>query len=76
VANLVFPQDSQHVSKRHCQLIKDAVSGRVWIEDLWSSNGTFLGGGQRLSSGGKQELRPGDRFFLGNKENLFEITSG
>ncbi|MEZ5351876.1 MAG: trypsin-like peptidase domain-containing protein [Bryobacteraceae bacterium] len=76
VANLIFPADSAHVSKRHCQITRDTDTGRIWLEDLWSSNGTFLSDGSRLPSGEKRELRPGDRFYLGCEDNLFEIAAG
>ncbi|MFN7922626.1 MAG: trypsin-like peptidase domain-containing protein [Bryobacteraceae bacterium] len=74
VANLVFPADSPHISKRHCQVTLDA-SGRIVIEDSWSSNGTFTGAGQRVAAGQSRELKPGDRFYLGSPDNSFEVVS-
>jgi predicted component of type VI protein secretion system len=74
VANLVFPGDAQHVSKRHCQVSCDA-SGRVLLEDSWSSNGTFTASGQRLASGQARELKPGDRFYVGSQGNMFEVVA-
>ena len=74
VANLVFPNGAEHVSKRHCQLTCDAT-GRVMLEDSWSSNGTFTAAGQRLSAGQPRELRPGDRFYLGSAANTFEVVT-
>lgn len=71
-AQLVFTADSTHVSKRHCQLRVD--QGRILLSDAGSSNGTFLADGQRLAAGREIELRPGDRFYLGNRDNLFEVT--
>ena len=72
VANLVVPSDS--VSKRHCQ-VRLEDNGRLLIEDLWSSNGTFLATGERLTPNRAYPLRPGDRFFIGGPENTFEITA-
>ncbi len=47
------------VSRKHCAMSKEGLSIRV--EDLGSSNGTFVNG-QRVESA---ELRPGDRLRLG-----------
>jgi hypothetical protein len=74
VANLVFPADSPHISKRHCQVYCDA-SGRAWIEDSWSSNGTFTAAGSRIVSGKAQELRKGERFYLGKPDASFEVIA-
>jgi len=74
VANLVFPPDSPHISKRHCQVSCDE-SGRVLIEDSWSSNGTFTASGTRLASGQAREFRAGDRFYLGKPDVMFEVVS-
>jgi hypothetical protein len=70
VANLVVP--SNNVSKRHCQLRLDG-GGTLLLEDLWSSNGTFLATGERLAPNRAYTLRPGDRFFVADPENTFEI---
>jgi S1-C subfamily serine protease len=74
MANLIFPDDVRHVSKRHCQLTVDASTGRVFLEDTWSSNGTFLASGQKIQAGQRRELAPGDRFYLGSKESQFELV--
>ncbi len=57
------------ISRRHCQLTTDG--SRWWVEDLGSSNGTYVGsaaGGlptQPLPSGGKREIAPDERVYLG-----------
>lgn len=57
------------VSRRHAQLTTDGQ--RWWIEDLQSSNGTYVGqaGGtmptMSLPPGQKTELAPGDRIYVG-----------
>jgi hypothetical protein len=73
LANLVFPNDSAQVSKRHCEVRFDAAARRFFLQDTWSSNGTFLASGQRIPAGTSVELRPGDRFYLGTPENMFEV---
>jgi pSer/pThr/pTyr-binding forkhead associated (FHA) protein len=74
IANLVYPNEAQHVSKRHCQVTCDA-SGRVMLEDSWSSNGTFTSTGQRLAGGQPRELKPGERFYVGSQNNTFEVVA-
>ncbi len=76
VSNLVFPAETGHVSKRHCQVSYQRTTGKILLEDTWSSNGTFLSSGEQLAAGRPRELRPGDRFYLGNTDTTFEINSG
>ena len=73
-ANLVFTAESTHVSKKHCQLRYDPAAQRVLLSDAGSSNGTFLISGERLQPGQEVALRAGDRFYLGNRDNLFEVS--
>ena len=57
------------ISRRHAQLTTDG--SRWWVEDLGSSNGTYVGGAvdalpkTPVSVGQKQEVRTGDRIYLG-----------
>ena len=57
------------VSRRHAQLTTDGQ--RWWIEDLQSSNGTYVGQAgaplptMPLPAGQKQEFTPNDRIYLG-----------
>ncbi|HLX45911.1 MAG TPA: FHA domain-containing protein [Bryobacteraceae bacterium] len=73
VANLVFGAGSDSVSKRHCAIRWDAARGTFVLEDLGSTNGTFLATGERLTPGQPRELRPGDRFYVGDTRNQFEF---
>lgn len=57
------------ISRRHAQLTTDG--SRWWVEDLGSSNGTYVGGAvdalpkTPVAPGQKQEVRTGDRIYLG-----------
>ncbi len=73
VSNLVLPSEQGSVSKRHCSIRYDAASRKVFLEDTWSSNGTFLQNGTKLEPGRPYELRPGDRFYLAEPGCMFEI---
>lgn len=57
------------VSRRHCQLTTDGL--RWWVEDLGSSNGTFVAPTgdplpeTPLTQGVRKEIEEGDRIFIG-----------
>jgi hypothetical protein len=57
------------VSRRHCQLTTDGL--RWWVEDLGSSNGTFVAPAGEplpdiaLTQGIRKEIEEGDRIFIG-----------
>lgn len=57
------------ISRRHCQLTTDGT--RWWVEDLGSSNGTYLSTGlgalpkEPLPAGEKREIGPDGRVYLG-----------
>lgn len=72
--SVIFQQGTPGVSRRHCSISWDAVSGDFILTDLGSSYGTFLENKQRLAQGVPTRLRPGDRFYLGSPENL--MTTG
>jgi hypothetical protein len=73
MANLVFPQEADSISKRHCRIAWDAERRVFVLEDLGSTNGTFLASGERLSPGQPCDLRVGDRFYIGDLRNQFEV---
>ena len=73
---LVFPSSLEDVSKRHCVLRYDPASRTFTVEDSGSTNGTFIisgGKSERLLPGQVRRLNPGDRFYLGSPENMFEM---
>jgi S1-C subfamily serine protease len=72
VANVVVSADAPGVSKRHCQVSVHEASGRVYVEDLFSTHGTFRNG-QKIESGRPVELQPGDRLTLGGPGTAFDF---
>jgi len=72
-ANLVFTSEADSVSKRHCSIRFDAARGVFVLEDLGSTNGTFLMTGERLTPGQPRDLKAGDRFYIGDQRNQFEL---
>lgn len=70
--DLVYPSSTQGISGVHCVLIlKDGV---LMLQDLGSTYGTFVNGGQRLAASQPVELKVGDRFCLGSEREAFVIT--
>ena len=62
------------VSRRHAQLTTDGT--RWWVEDLGSSNGTFVAGAvdplptKAIDVGVKREVGPDDRIYVGSWTRL------
>lgn len=52
------------ISRRHARIIRDE-GGRYLIEDLGSTNGTFVNRGRRLLPGNKSALADGDEIIVG-----------
>ncbi|MBF0376718.1 MAG: trypsin-like peptidase domain-containing protein [Desulfamplus sp.] len=79
VSHLVFSQRDSGVSRRHCTVAFDSKSRCFYLEDSWSSNGTYLGAGKNVQSGSKIEsgqkirLAHGDRFYLSDQNQMFEV---
>lgn len=69
--NVCFPVDSKGISGVHCQIRQSG--GGYEIVDLGSSNGTFLGSGQKLTPNVPAFIPDGTYFYLGSAEQLFQI---
>ena len=69
--NVCFPVDSKGISGVHCQIRQ--ANGGYEIMDLGSSNGTFLGSGQKLTPNVPVFIPDGTYFYLGSAEQLFQI---
>ena len=69
--NVAYPVDTKGISAVHCQ-IRETNAG-FEIIDRGSSNGTFLGSGQRLSPNVPTYLPDGTFFYLGSADQLFQI---
>lgn len=70
--NVVFPASTPGVSGLHCCVWVEG--GKVYIQDMSSSHGTFLASGMRLGAGQAVELRLGDSFSLGSPNERFTVT--
>lgn len=73
---IVFQSGTPGVSARHCSVAWDGASGEFLVTDLRSTYGTFLSNGQRLTPGVATRLRPGDTFYLGERDNALRVELG
>ena len=69
--NVAFPVDTKGISGVHCQIRQ--VGGGYEIMDCGSSNGTFLGNGQKLAPNVPVFIPDGTYFYLGSEKELFQI---
>jgi len=60
------------VSRRHARIMRD--DSQYFIEDLGSTNGTFVNRGRRLVPGNRQSLRDGDEIIVGKTFLRFHVT--
>jgi pSer/pThr/pTyr-binding forkhead associated (FHA) protein len=61
------------VSRRHARII--SKNGKYYIEDLGSTNGTYVNRGRRLLPGNTQTLADGDEIIVGKTFLRFHIFS-
>lgn len=61
------------VSRRHARIMRRGE--QYFIEDLGSTNGTFINRGRRLLPGDRQPLRDGDEIIVGKTFLRFHIVS-
>jgi len=60
------------VSRRHARIMRR--NEQYFIEDLGSTNGTFINRGRRLLPGDKQPLRDGDEIIVGKTFLRFHVV--
>ena len=73
VSQIVFPSGQTEISKGHCRISYSMSKRAFLLEDLGSTNGTFLITGEQVNPGNQVELRSGDLFYLSNPSYLFEV---
>ncbi len=69
--NLPVPEGTPGISRQHCAL--SVKEGKLYIEDLGSSHGTFIAPGRKLAAKEPIELHAGDTFYIGSPKESFVI---
>ncbi len=75
LAQLVYPQSSEEISRKHVTIRFDERTNKFILEDS-SSNGTFLSSNQKLEPGKQYYLNSGDRFYIADPKEVFELKIG
>ncbi len=73
---ITFQSGTPGVSSRHCSVSWDPAAGEFLLTDLRSTYGTFLANGQKITPGVSTRLRPGDTFYLGERDNALRVELG
>jgi pSer/pThr/pTyr-binding forkhead associated (FHA) protein len=60
------------VSRRHARILKR--EGKFFVEDLGSTNGTYVNRGRRLLPGTPQQLADGDEIIVGKTFLRFQLN--
>lgn len=71
---ICYPVDTKGVSGVHCEIRKNP-NGLFEIIDCGSSNGTFLGSGQKLQPNVPVSIPNGTYFYLASTEQMFQIKN-
>lgn len=72
VAQIVFPQSNESISRKHCAIRFDQSSSKFIIEDF-STNGTFIATNQKMEKNKQYYLNAGDRFYVAEPAESFEV---
>lgn len=73
VCQVVLPASNSGISRLHCKITFDYRSRMFIVHDMGSTNGTFLGNGQRIFQGTPCAVSPGTRIHLASANTSFEL---
>jgi len=71
--NIVLPKSQGKVSRVHCFVTYNPMSGVFVLNDRNSSHGTYLANGKKVAPNVPAALKSGDRFYLSTPSNTFEV---
>lgn len=72
---IVLTDGSGNISKVHCLVGVDSTGLRIFLEDNHSTNGTFLGSGERLLPGQRAHLASNSTFYLSTPAVMFQVIA-
>ena len=70
---IVLPSSQASVSRVHCFVSYNSVSGMYILSDRNSSQGTYLSDGRRIPYSQPVALSSGDSFYLATPQNTFRV---
>lgn len=70
---VVVPSSQAKVSRIHCYITFNPMSGMFVLNDRNSTHGTYLANGTKIPYAQPVALKSGDRFYLATPENTFEV---
>lgn len=73
LCQVVYSTNAKGISGTHCKVTPSGEG--IILTDLNSTNGTFLEDGTRLIPNVAVQLQNGQRFYLGNKQNMFSVLT-
>ena len=68
-SNLIIATDE--ISRKHCSIVYNPDGKGFVLTDFNSLNGTYKGNGMKCT--GTVTLQDGDTFYVGNKDNTFQV---
>lgn len=74
LCQLVFPENTSEVNRIHCMLHTDGK--KIELRDMRAETGTYLMDGTKLKPDESVEIKAGDSFYLGTKNNLISVFFG
>jgi S1-C subfamily serine protease len=74
ICQLVMPPDAADIGRRHCTVRWERATRTFLLEDCWTTNGTFLDSGEIVEPSKPRSIKPGDRFYLANRQYQFEVA--
>ena len=72
LSQLVYPREKEQISRKHATIRFDERTHKFTLIDS-SSNGTYLSSNQRLEPGENYYLNSGERFYLSDPSEVFEV---
>ena len=73
MAQIVFSQGAQKISRRHCEIVFDSRTQQYRVTDF-SSNGTYVKGtNTRLAVNTPMQLARGTEIYLGDTNNIIRL---
>jgi len=72
LSQLIYPPNKEEISRKHCTVRFDTLTQKFVLIDS-SSNGTYLSSKQKLEPGEAYYLNTGDRFYLAEPNEVFEV---